>query len=241
MAKKHALLLHFSLFGLTVIPAIALALKYPSQASATVLDSCRTLLALNGTLLALVVGFSAFYFAVIDARRMEAARPADKNSDSSVQILKELSRASVPLYREKMNETSTLLIAIASSYGFFSSCILYGLSVRPFRHWKYYWSCSLWVHCVGSFAICNRGRCDNNDLVPHKRCSRKDKTTTIKRYRTSQKGNLKPNCNKKMTKRRHEARSLPSIPMFHFFIYRPFHLRLHLLCPPNQLFPFIAL
>ena len=70
-------LIHWAFFILpisliTVLVGLNLNLNY--QAS-TVADICRTLLALNGTLLALVIGFSAFYFAVIDARRIQANQP----------------------------------------------------------------------------------------------------------------------------------------------------------------------
>lgn len=88
-------------------------MNYQATAS-TVADTCRTLLALNGTLLALVVGFSAFYFAVIDARRIQANQPA------TPEWFNEIKQAAAPLlinrYKKKMRAVSILLVSIALSY-----------------------------------------------------------------------------------------------------------------------------
>ena len=47
-------------------------------------DSSRTLLQLNGTLLALVVGFSSFYFSVLDSRKQSAIEHAAEAQYSSI-------------------------------------------------------------------------------------------------------------------------------------------------------------
>jgi len=102
-----------------VVIIVLVGLNYQATVS-TVTDSCRTLLALNGTLLALVMGFSAFYFIVIDARRIEAARSVDKDASTSVKVAKELQGGIlVPWYREQMKAVSTFLTSIAFTYGFF--------------------------------------------------------------------------------------------------------------------------
>jgi hypothetical protein len=134
LTMQYPALLHFSLFGLAVITAIALPLIYPFQITALiVLDSCRTLLALNGTLLALVVGFSAFYFAVLDTRRMDAISRMKEEEKNQAHIEWGLLRFLVNSYRKKMRAASTLLIAIALSYGFFLlvsyAVYLYSLSM----------------------------------------------------------------------------------------------------------------
>ena len=131
---QYPALLHFSLFSLAVITAIALPLIYSFQITTLiVLDSCRTLLALNGTLLALVVGFSAFYFAVLDTRRMDAISRMKEEEKNQAHIEWGLLRFLVNSYRKKMRAASTLLIAIALSYGFFLlvsyAVYLYSLSM----------------------------------------------------------------------------------------------------------------
>jgi hypothetical protein len=137
LKMQYPALLHFSLFGLAVITAIVLPLVYPFQIAALiVLDSCRTLLALNGTLLALVVGFSAFYFAVLDTRRMDTIGRIKEEEKNQAYIEEGLLRVLVSSYREKMRAVSTLLIAIALSYGFFLlvtyAVYLYSLSMYNF-------------------------------------------------------------------------------------------------------------
>jgi hypothetical protein len=119
-----SLWLHFLLLGLVVIVAVVLPRLYPFEVTAlTAEDTSRTLLALNGTLLALVVAFATFYFSVLDTRRMDLVRRSapttSGHSDPLQNISAELSSAYVPLYREKMRVASKLLISIASTYSFF--------------------------------------------------------------------------------------------------------------------------
>jgi hypothetical protein len=134
---QYPALLHFSLLSLAVILAIILSLVYPFQIAASIVsDSCRTLLALNGTLLALVVGFSAFYFAVLDTRRMDAISRMNNEEQKQAYIESELLRSLVGSYRNKMRTVSTLLVSIALSYGFFLlasyAVYLYSFSVNIF-------------------------------------------------------------------------------------------------------------
>jgi hypothetical protein len=137
ITMQYPALLHFSLFSLAVIIAIILFLEYPFQIAASIVsDCCRTLLALNGTLLALVVGFSAFYFAVLDTRRMNALSRIKDEEEKQAYIEGGLLRFLVSSYRKKMRIGSTLLVAIALSYGFFLlvsyAVYLYSFSVNIF-------------------------------------------------------------------------------------------------------------
>ncbi len=108
-------LIHWCLLIASIF-LIFLVLKLNYQATASsVADICRTLLALNGTLLALVVGFSAFYFAVVDARRIQASQP------TTYDWFNELKQVAAPLtirsYREKMRAVAILLASVALTYG----------------------------------------------------------------------------------------------------------------------------
>ena len=107
-------LIHWAFFILPLFLITVLVRLNLNYQAVTVGDFCRTLLALNGTLLALVIGFSAFYFAVIDARRIQANQPTQpkwfnekKQKVAPLLILKN---------KEKMRAVSILLASIALSY-----------------------------------------------------------------------------------------------------------------------------
>lgn len=117
---QYPVLLHFFLFALAVgIGLILPSINSLQVAALAAVESTRTLLALNGTLLALVVGFSAFYFAVLDNRRLDAVSRMKENGNSYRYIEWGFSKSLVKSYREKMRTASTLLISIAFSYSFF--------------------------------------------------------------------------------------------------------------------------
>ena len=107
--------IHWLLFVIALLASFYLIIISYRSVASTVTDACRTLLELNGTLLALVVGFSAFYFAVIDARRIEATRPIQPQWANEI---KEAAKLPI-IYRKKMKAVSILLTSIAVSYGIF--------------------------------------------------------------------------------------------------------------------------
>ena len=112
---RFATFLHFCLLIIAVVVAFVLLPVYNYRATAlTVVDSSRTLIAFNGTLLALVVGFSAFYFTVIDTRRIEATHSHDPET-----WVDEIKGMTTALYRKKMRDVSTFLVSIAITYSFF--------------------------------------------------------------------------------------------------------------------------
>jgi hypothetical protein len=130
--KEHTTMLrpfwvHLTLFISAIAVSLAVPWLCPFQVTAVMsADSTRTLLALNGTLLALVVGFSTFYFAIMDTRRQEAVRRqedtlADPLTNSLLKIL-------VDNYRANMRAISILLIAISFTYAFFL-LVTYGIYI----------------------------------------------------------------------------------------------------------------
>lgn len=77
--------IHVIWFFTVVAIALVGSYFYPWHFEASyVADSSRTLLQLNGTLLALVVGFSSFYFSVLDSRRQSAIEHAAETQYSSI-------------------------------------------------------------------------------------------------------------------------------------------------------------
>jgi len=77
--------IHVIWFFTVVVIALVGSYFYPWHFEASsVADSSRTLLELNGTLLALVVGFSSFYFTVLDSRRQSAIEHAAQAQYQSI-------------------------------------------------------------------------------------------------------------------------------------------------------------